>query len=590
VHKPLFPLKPLEIAGIATIVFLSMLATSAGVGGGAIMVPLCLMMLKFETKQAVALANGLVFFNGFVKFLMSLQRKHPKIPHRTIIEYNIVIILIPSILLGSVLGSVVSSMLPESVQLLGLIIVLLIALYKGWKKSWKLKKEEDEAMKAEKAGGKGDKTADLERKETPKIEKKGMKPVSGDKTTLASGSLEGSDRTIRTRKFSGNMSLISRRQSITSQHLAQDKEGASSSSSDNSQKSDRNLKTLGNESNLKKSKFFIFKKVDENPEELEKDDVSLEAEIEDEEMNENYDFPQQMKEEAGVAQVNTAEKVRRKSFSNVKKQPRSKFKKKSITSATDKNKISAQRQKQKLREKIMKIEGSNFYPKKIMFILGILLLSLAVTVLRGGKGMESIIGAKKCTTKDWSIFCIYFLLVTLFAIAGSKLVSNEQKLKVEADWQASKYEKNFDKKFVILGNIFGALIGFVSANVGIGGGLMITPLLLSYDFLPQVVSFTGMYLVVANKLVSTTVFLLSGTLPLDYMMFIGMFLVVGVLIVEWKVGKIVKEKGRPSIISFIFVGIVFVGVALVGYSGTLNVMKDKAAGKDIWAFGNFCDS
>jgi uncharacterized membrane protein YfcA len=149
-HKLLFPLFPKEIIGIIIFVAMAMMSAAAGVGGGSIMVPILLIFFNFSTKEAIALTNGLIFFAGIVKFILSLNKKHPKIKHRTIIEYNMVLIIIPSLLLGAFVGSIISSMLPELVQVAGLILVLIIATYKGFKKSMAVYKKETEEIQKEK--------------------------------------------------------------------------------------------------------------------------------------------------------------------------------------------------------------------------------------------------------------------------------------------------------------------------------------------------------------------------------------------------------------------------------------------------------
>lgn len=50
-HKHLFPLSKItagDIVGLLLILILSMFSTAAGVGGGAVMVPLCLLTLRFS--------------------------------------------------------------------------------------------------------------------------------------------------------------------------------------------------------------------------------------------------------------------------------------------------------------------------------------------------------------------------------------------------------------------------------------------------------------------------------------------------------------------------------------------------------------
>ena len=111
-HKPLWPPTISEALGIIVLVFISVLASASGIGGGGIIVPLNLILLKFEAKEAIALSNGLILCNGMTKSFIGLFRSHPTIPNRTIIDYNIILVLMPAILLGAFIGSIVGEMAP----------------------------------------------------------------------------------------------------------------------------------------------------------------------------------------------------------------------------------------------------------------------------------------------------------------------------------------------------------------------------------------------------------------------------------------------------------------------------------------------
>jgi uncharacterized membrane protein YfcA len=212
---------------------------------------------------------------------------------------------------------------------------------------------------------------------------------------------------------------------------------------------------------------------------------------------------------------------------------------------------------------IKEIEGMNFHPKKFSIIIGVLICSLFIIFARGGKGLDSIFGISRCDAWDWSIMAVYAVVIAVFAFVSYTVVLSEQNTKEKSGWVYTKHEKKFDKKFLITGNIIGILTGIIASLVGIGGGTITNPVLLSYNFMPTVVSFTSMYLIVANKIVADTVFILGDVMPLQYMFFIGLILVVGVLIVEWKLGQLVKKLGRQSFISFLFSGLLVIALVLV---------------------------
>jgi uncharacterized membrane protein YfcA len=63
--------------GILILVSLKILCTMAGVGGGGIVTPLCMVFYGFHTKDAVAVAAFATFAATLGSFLTSFKQKHP---------------------------------------------------------------------------------------------------------------------------------------------------------------------------------------------------------------------------------------------------------------------------------------------------------------------------------------------------------------------------------------------------------------------------------------------------------------------------------------------------------------------------------
>ena len=106
-HKKVWPPTLLESFGILSILLVTIVSSAGGIGGGGVIVPLCIIILKFGTKEAIAISNGLILAIGTTKSIISMFRNHPTIKNRTIIDYNIILIFMPTMILGAFLGSLV---------------------------------------------------------------------------------------------------------------------------------------------------------------------------------------------------------------------------------------------------------------------------------------------------------------------------------------------------------------------------------------------------------------------------------------------------------------------------------------------------
>ena len=98
-----------------------------------------------------------------------------------------------------------------------------------------------------------------------------------------------------------------------------------------------------------------------------------------------------------------------------------------------------------------------------------------------------------------------------------------------------------------------------------------------------------MYLVFLNKLVSSTVFIVSGIMPVSYLIAVGSLMAIGIVLVEYKLGKLVKKLGRQSIISIIFTILGVMSFGLVFWTG-IGVYKEGRENKDLFKFGDFCET
>ena len=113
-------------------------ANAAGIGGGGFIVPICLIFFGFSTTESVTLANSCGFAGSVTRFIFNFRQRHPLVKHRVLINYEICLIMLPMILLGSLFGVQINLMIPDIAVLVLLICLLIVmailTIYNGVKK------------------------------------------------------------------------------------------------------------------------------------------------------------------------------------------------------------------------------------------------------------------------------------------------------------------------------------------------------------------------------------------------------------------------------------------------------------------------
>ncbi len=127
----------MEIMGVVLLSILIVLANAAGIGGGALLLPVLSLLLRFHQSQAGAISNALVFVAAATRFITTYKQKHPRM-QRTIIDYSIVVVMLPTGLLGTVIGVYMNLTLPEGMQVIILAVVLLYVAFATTRKGFKL--------------------------------------------------------------------------------------------------------------------------------------------------------------------------------------------------------------------------------------------------------------------------------------------------------------------------------------------------------------------------------------------------------------------------------------------------------------------
>jgi len=114
--------------------------------------------------------------------------------------------------------------------------------------------------------------------------------------------------------------------------------------------------------------------------------------------------------------------------------------------------------------------------------------------------------------------------------------------------------------------------GLLGGLLGIGGGMIVSPLLLELGVKPRVAAATSALTVLVTSSSATLQFCLLSMISYDYMLFFMAVGVIGTFIGQTAVNYSIKKYGRPSVIVFVVSAVIGIAVILMGVNGILNLI------------------
>lgn len=183
-----------------------------------------------------------------------------------------------------------------------------------------------------------------------------------------------------------------------------------------------------------------------------------------------------------------------------------------------------------------------------------------------------------CSASYW-LFEVAFVLVcvgmTFFAI---RINSSEQKLKIKYGVNYKKGDVIYEGRALVILVSIGFLGGLVAGALGLGGGSIYNPALLSLGVHPKVSGATGMFLVLYSTTNTCLVNWLNGYLDIYYAMWIAFFALFGSIFGMIVTDRVVKATGKPSILVWILVFVFMLATVAVPVFGFFSLRTEKQDG------------
>ena len=108
----------MEIIGLILMGILITLSNAGGLSGAGSNIPIMLIFFNMEMSEAVPISAFVAVCATLLRFLLNFNQKHPKNPNRLSINYEVVILVMPAVFLGSLIGVKLGILIGQTAQVI----------------------------------------------------------------------------------------------------------------------------------------------------------------------------------------------------------------------------------------------------------------------------------------------------------------------------------------------------------------------------------------------------------------------------------------------------------------------------------------
>lgn len=191
---------------------------------------------------------------------------------------------------------------------------------------------------------------------------------------------------------------------------------------------------------------------------------------------------------------------------------------------------------------LMKEQGCNY-----AFLLGSYVMVIVIALLRGGEGFKSVVGIPECSIGTWSLLAVSQLIG--FAMAVGSYKYNRAAYKAEDGTDVTKFQQR--RKIIYMSYITGIAAG----TLGIGGGMILGPFMLALGMDPQISTALSGFTVLFTSSSTSTQFTIAGAIHIEHAWVLMIFSLIGSLIGNLALKKLIAYYKRPSFVVWVIFGI-----------------------------------
>jgi uncharacterized membrane protein YfcA len=234
------------------------------------------------------------------------------------------------------------------------------------------------------------------------------------------------------------------------------------------------------------------------------------------------------------------------------------------------------------------IEAEKDQQTPLRRVLLIFFAIVVLSLLRGGKaGSASVVGVESCDAAFWWLTVLTLLVMFGLAVQFGRTLSARHEEKVSVGYRFVEGDIVWAGRNLYLYPLLSAVAGLLGGLLGIGGGMIMGPLLLELGMLPNCTQATSATTVMITSGAATFQFMFLGMMLPDYSAFFAVLGLVSTFVGQKGIIYLVERYETSSLIVFSIALVMVIAVVLMTIAGVLRIIKDIEQGTV--GFSDFCE-
>jgi len=212
---------------------------------------------------------------------------------------------------------------------------------------------------------------------------------------------------------------------------------------------------------------------------------------------------------------------------------------------------------------ILKEDKELFPTQKLKIIAAMLAFTVLVMIVKGSKSADSLIGVGYCGAGYWIIFILGMIGCYGFWRFGVQEVEKRLEIKRRHNYNAEGEGFSITPEIINKITLLSIVTGIAAGLLGIGGGMVMSPSLLSYGMAPQALAATAGFFVVQTSFVTLFQSFYAGDVSGTETVFFMTVAFVGSMGVSMSLNYLIQKYKRPSILLFALSFVVFLSLVIM---------------------------